>query len=150
MKNSNEIEKQISTLFESEMLAMLATQRNGQPYASLVAFWSTNDLKQLYFVTPKSTRKFANIQSESRVALLIDNSTNQDVDFHRAIAVTVVGSAQELAEPDRSEVLVHYLDKHPHLEDFARSPTTALVHVRVRSLYLVKNFQHVTELHLDR
>jgi len=150
MKSSEEIQAQIKTLFKSEMLAVLATQRSGQPYASLVAFWSTDDLKYLYFVTPKTTRKFDNIQSESRVALLIDNSTNQDADFHRAIAVTAVGYAQETLEPDRAQVLLHYLGKHPHLEGFVRSPTAALVRVGVRSYYMVSNFQQVRELHFNR
>jgi len=149
MKKSEEFQKQIQDLFKSEMLAVLATQRNGQPYASLVAFWSTDDLKHLYFVTPKTTRKFDNIRSESRVALLMDNSTNQDADFHRSIAVTAVGHARELMEPDRAEVLLHYLAKHPHLEDFARSPTAALVDVRVRTYYMVSNFQQVRELHFN-
>ena len=150
MQKAEEIQKQIKALFESQMLAVLATQRGGQPYASLVAFWSTDDLKHLYFVTPKKTRKFDHIRSDPRVALLIDNSTNQDGDFHRAVAVTAVGDARELMEPDRSDVLLHYLGKHPRLEDFARSPTAALVCVAVRSYYMVGNFQDVTELHVDR
>jgi len=48
MKMTGETQKQIKTLFKSEMLAVLATQHGGQPYASLVAFWSTEDLKYLF------------------------------------------------------------------------------------------------------
>ena len=43
-----------------------------------------------------------------------------------------------------------FLARHPHLQDFARSPTCALVRVSARSYYLVKNFQNVMELHISQ
>jgi hypothetical protein len=53
----------IKNLFDSQSLAVLATQSNAQPYASLVAFAATEDLKQIIFLTPNTTRKYANIES---------------------------------------------------------------------------------------
>ena len=70
-------------------------------------------------------------------------------DFHQALAATVVGSAGEITGPEKEAVLQRYLQKHPYLEDFARSPTSALVKVSARAYILVKNFQNVMELHLD-
>ena len=49
---------------------------------------------------------------------------------------------------DKERILGQYLAKHPHLEDFVRSPTSALVRVAVDSYYMVKNFQNVMELNL--
>jgi heme iron utilization protein len=148
MEKSEDIEKQLRDLFASQSLAVLATHNEEQPYASLVAFVATDDLNHIYFVTPKSTRKFANLAADGRVAMLINSSTNQSSDFHQAIAVTAVGDAEEVTGPDREQQLSHYLAKHPYLEEFAKSPTCALVRVIVRSYYLVKNFQKVLEYHL--
>jgi nitroimidazol reductase NimA-like FMN-containing flavoprotein (pyridoxamine 5'-phosphate oxidase superfamily) len=142
--------KRLRELFETQQLGVLSTHRSGQPYASLVAFYASDDLKYLYFVTPKTTRKYKNLQKDSRAAILINTSINQAVDFHRAISVTVVGKADEVSESQRHSILEQYLKKHPHLEDFVRSPSCALVRISAKSYYMVQNFQHVMELHLNQ
>jgi nitroimidazol reductase NimA-like FMN-containing flavoprotein (pyridoxamine 5'-phosphate oxidase superfamily) len=148
MESNQQFLKRLGELFQSQNLAVLSTQHAGQPYASLVAFDAAADFEYIYFVTPKTTRKFANLIADSRVAVLINNSTNQSSDFHRAVSVTAVGRAEEVADADKALILEPYLKKHPYLEDFVRSPTSALVGVSVNSYYMVKNFQHVMELHL--
>jgi nitroimidazol reductase NimA-like FMN-containing flavoprotein (pyridoxamine 5'-phosphate oxidase superfamily) len=150
MDKTQTIHKKISELFNSQNLGVLATHRFGQPYASLVAFYATEDLRHLFFVTPKTTRKFSNLKADSRVAILIDSSTNQSVDFHRAVSVTVVGHAAEVVGSERQPILEQYLKKHPHLEDFVRSPSCALIRVSAKSYFIVQNFQNVMELHLNQ
>ena len=127
----------------------LSTHHSGQPYASLVAFYAGDDLKHIYFVTPKTTRKYANLTTDDRVAMLVNSSTNQASDFHLAISVTAVGRAEDVAGADKEKILEQYLAKHPYLEDFVRSPTCALVRIVVDSYYMVKNFQNVMELHIE-
>ena len=145
MKKAADIQKKIRDLFASQNLAVLATHHKEQPYASLVAFAATEDLKHIYFVTPKTTRKFANLTADGRVSVLINSSTNQSADFHKAISVTAVGEAEEIAGAERKRWLPFYLAKHPYLEEFAKSPTCALVQVTSKSYYLVRNFQIVME-----
>jgi nitroimidazol reductase NimA-like FMN-containing flavoprotein (pyridoxamine 5'-phosphate oxidase superfamily) len=135
---------------DSQNLAVLATHRSGQPYTSLVAFYATEDLRNLFFVTPKTTRKFENIKADPRVSILVNSSTNQTVDFHRAVSVTVVGEASEIVGSERQPILERYLKKHPHLEDFVRSPSCAVVRVSAKSYFMVQNFQNVMELHIDQ
>ena len=132
----------------AQNLAALSTHREGQPYASLVAFYAADNLKHIFFVTPETTRKFANLTADNRVALMINSSTNQASDFHRAISVTAIGKATVVEGSDRESVIEQYLAKHPYLEEFVRAPSCALVQVAVDSYYMVKNFQNVTELHL--
>ncbi len=150
MEKTEDIQNHIRDLFASQNLAVLATHSHEQPYASLVAFVATEDLKHIYFATAKTTRKFANLTANARVALLINSSTNRVADFHEAIAVTAVGRAQEVSDADRDRLLALYLAKHPYLVDFARSPTCALVRVTVKSYYLVRNFQNVLEFHIAK
>ena len=148
MDTNEQFRKRLGQLFRSQNLAALSTHWDGQPYASLVAFYASDDLKHIYFVTARTTRKFANLSADNRVAVMVNSSTNQVSDFHQAISVTAVGKAKEVAGADKEPIIGQYLAKHPHLEDFVRSPTCALVRVSVDSYYMVKNFQNVMELHL--
>ena len=149
MEKTEEIQQRLRELFDSQNLAVLSTHTGGQPYASLVAFVATEDLRQIYFVTPRTTRKFANLSKDHRVAVLVNSSTNQAADFHRAISVTAVGNAEEITGAQREPILKQYLAKHQHLADFVKSPTCALVRVTPRSYYMVRNFQNVTEMHIE-
>jgi nitroimidazol reductase NimA-like FMN-containing flavoprotein (pyridoxamine 5'-phosphate oxidase superfamily) len=148
LSDEPELEHLIRELFESQKLAVLGTQKQGQPYANLIAFAASEDLKSLYFATARATRKYANIEADARVTVLIDNRSNQDSDFSQAAAVTATGTAKELVASKRDEVLAIYLTKHPMLEEFVRSPSCALLRVEVKTYYLVRRFQNVMELHV--
>ena len=144
----NKIKRDLKKLLQSQPLAVLATQSRGQPYASLVAFAPSDDLKSLYFATTRSTRKYANLAGDSRVAMLIDNRSNKASDFRWAMAATATGTAVEVGPGARENVLGLYLAKHPHLKDFVHSPTCALCEIRVKTFYVVTRFQHVLEVHV--
>ena len=79
---------------------------------------------------------------------MINNAENRVSDFHRAISATAVGTAERVTGTQKNDILEQYLIKHPHLQDFVYSPTSALVRVSVASYYVVQNFQNVMELHL--
>jgi nitroimidazol reductase NimA-like FMN-containing flavoprotein (pyridoxamine 5'-phosphate oxidase superfamily) len=147
-KDLDQIKKDLKKLLESQPLAVLATQSQGQPYASLVAFASSPDLKSLYFATTRSTRKYANLADDSRVALIVDNRSNKASDFRWAMAATATGRAGEVPSRRKQGVVDLYLTKHPHLEEFVRSPTCALCEIRVQTFFVVTRFQHVVEVHI--
>jgi len=148
LSEESELEHLIRDLFESQKLAVLGTQKEGQPYANLIAFAASADLKSLYFVTARATRKYANIEADARVTILIDNRSNQDSDFSQAAALTATGKAEEVLDKQREGVLETYLAKHPMLEEFVRSPSCVVLKVEVETYYLVRRFQHVMELHV--
>jgi heme iron utilization protein len=146
---STPILDQLRELFASQRLAVLATDHGGHPYASLVAFAVSDDLRELIFATSRDTRKFANLKTNSSVSLLIDNRSNQVADFSQAIAVTILGVGEELTEAARAVSKAVYLDKHPHLKEFVTAPSCALVSVHVQSFYLVSRFQNVIQYHFS-
>ena len=148
MADRHTIRKEIGALVESQLLAVLSTHRDGQPYANLVAFVTSEDLAEIYFATARSTRKFTNIRQDNRIAMLIDNRSNQSTDFHEAAAVTVVGSVVELEGKGKDEVDKKYIAKHPCLEEFLKAPTTALLRVAVSRYIMVTRFREVFELHM--
>ena len=150
MTHYEDIKKQIQKLFINQKLAVLSTHHFGQPYANLIAFVGKENLKEIFFVTPRSTRKFDNLSADSRVAILINSSLNTDADFHEAVAVTALGNANEVNGPKKNDALSLYLTKHPYLEAFAGSPTSAVVGVTVTTYVMVRNFQHVMELSIEQ
>ncbi len=147
MPDSITTEKLLQDLFASQRLAVLGTCENGQPYASLVAFAVSADLRGLLFVTSRTTRKYRNLKADNRVSMLMDNRSNHIGDFSQGMAVTALGTAEELSSEERAAGLTLFLAKHPALQEFAASPSSALVRVGVRSYYLVRGFQDVREYH---
>ena len=144
------VQEKIQTLLDHQGLGVLATtDRDGHPYASLIAFAINSDLSAFYFVTPKATRKYANLAHERRVALLVNNSVNAPADFHEAMAVTVLGRARPVEGADKTDALSIYLKKHPYLRQFARSPSCALFAVAITGFAMVQQFQNVSELRRD-
>ncbi len=149
MKSTEEMKTVVRNLFAAQSLAVLATHNAGQPYANLVAFVGSDDLKEILFATPRPTRKYRNITADSRVALLINNSINNPSDFHQAAAATATGVAETVQSHEKNIFLESYLARHPHLQAFIEAPSTACLRVKVNCYYIVSNFQKVMELHID-
>jgi hypothetical protein len=139
----------VRELLDSQRSAVLATiQPGGQPYLSLMACAASPDLKQLILATERQTHKYANLMAEPRVALLIDNRSNVPTDTEEAVAITVIGRAAEARPAERDTLFPLFLAKHPHLEDFATSPTCALIKVQVETYVVVQRFQEVREVRM--
>ena len=139
----------VHRLLRGQQLGVLSTAGEKGPYASLVAFAISNDDRRIFFVTPRTTRKFANIATDARVALLVNDSINRPEDFHQAAAVTAVGRAFTIEPPELDSVRDRYLAKHPYLEEFADSPSCEFMAIRVERYILVERFQNVTEYRID-
>ena len=105
MKDVEHAKQRLQELLRSQRLAVLSTHQHNSPYASLVGFVATDDAKYLLFATPRSTRKYANLCQNDRVAMLIDSRSDRDADFHVAAAATAIGTAQEVPEHDREAML---------------------------------------------
>jgi len=149
-QDKKQILDDIRRLLMSQKLMVLSTYGSGRSHSSLVCFVSTDDLRYLVFATSRNTRKFANIQSNPMVSMLVDNRTNREQDIHSAAAVTISGRAGEAdsVQYDRFQTL--YLAEHPYLEAFVRSSSCALIQVAVDTFSLVTKFQNVREIHIDQ
>ena len=150
MGNAVGLRTSLKDFFSSQRLAVLATQSKQQPYGNLVAFMATNDLKHLLFATTRATRKYDNISSNPRIAMVVDNLSNQEADFHQAAAMTATGVVKEIEGPEKERFKNLYLTKHPYLKEFVSSPTCAMLKVEVETYYVVRQFQNVVELHIKK
>ena len=136
-------------MLESQLLGVLGTHHDGEPYTSLVGFASTPDLKHLFFATGRATRKHANLVADARASMLVDNRSNRPADFTEASAATAVGVVEELSDSELPDFDRVFLAKHRHLESFVHSPSCVRLRLRVAVYMVVTHFQHVIELHID-
>jgi nitroimidazol reductase NimA-like FMN-containing flavoprotein (pyridoxamine 5'-phosphate oxidase superfamily) len=146
MKETEEISDLVRSLLASQRFAVIATESEGQPYSNLVAFAEADNLRSLLFVTSRDTKKYSNAIASKRVALLVDNRTNQPSDLDKAVAVTALGTIEEVSTNCRGYLSAIYLSKHPQLEDFLRKPSSALMRVAVTD-YIAAGFKIVRHLH---
>jgi len=146
MQTEQEAFETLKALLETQHLAVVATQMHGRPYTSLVAFVASEDRRRIVFVTSRATTKYRNLSAEPNVAVLIDSRTHSVEDFTSGAAVTALGQATEVPKHTVEATVARFLRKHPHLEAFVRSPSTAVCAVEVETYYLVTRFQHVVEM----
>lgn len=141
----DQVKNQILQLLKMQNLAVAATDMNGLPYTSLVAFAADSELKFVIFATFKDTRKFGNLTRNKKISLLVDNRRNQNSDFQETVAVTIEGKAAILdMDKDTHEKYVKlYLKKHSYLDSFLNSPNCALIRVDVEKYHFVSRFQNV-------
>ena len=137
-------------LLNEQSFGVLGTNHKGHPYASLVAFAVTSDVRSIYFATTRATRKYLNLAADDQIALLVDNRADQALALYEAAAVTAYGAATEVMVAEHAEVLESYLARHPQLKTFVSSPTTAIFRIEVESYHLVQRFQNVTEFRMNR
>lgn len=145
-----EIFRAVRELLDSQMIGVLGTYGSGSPYCSLVGFSTEEDLRRLYFVTTRATRKYSNLVETGRAALLVDNRGNREDDIHEASAVTATGPVRDLAGADLERATFVHIGKNPFLSDFAASPSSALLSMDVESYFLVRRFQQVTVLEMTK
>jgi nitroimidazol reductase NimA-like FMN-containing flavoprotein (pyridoxamine 5'-phosphate oxidase superfamily) len=148
MENGSALRQQVKRLCASQQLCVLATQYDGQPYSNLIAFAETAELRNLIFVTSRNTRKYGNSVSNRKVAMMIDNRRNRTADFKTALAVTGIGTAEEVSGSERDSLADTYVSKHPHLAEFVNGSDKALMKVTVTD-YIVARFDRVQLIHID-
>jgi len=115
----------------------------------MVAFAEADNLRSIIFVTSRDTRKYANTQASRKVAVLVDSRTNQASDLNTAIAVTALGTIEEVTAYDKDYLSGIYLAKHPELTDFLHKPSNALMKVIVND-YIVATFESVRHLSIQQ
>ncbi len=140
--DEKELLVKLRDLLKSQMLGVIATEMDGIPHASLVAYYSTDDLKYLIFATSKNTKKFQNLTKNSNVCLLIDNRENNPSDFNNAITVTAVGVAKKI-QKNKDYFKDLFIKRHPNLGDFINSSDCALLKIKVHKYQFVSDFQNV-------
>lgn len=142
-----ELRSAVKQLMASELYGVLATQSgSGAPHSSIVAFVSADDLTSVVFVTPRNTRKFANIEARPAVSFFVDNRSDRVDELMRVIGIEAHGNAHELSAEQGCAYRALFLAKYPQMSGFAQAPGSALMRITVSHYDVVDHFQHVLVL----
>jgi nitroimidazol reductase NimA-like FMN-containing flavoprotein (pyridoxamine 5'-phosphate oxidase superfamily) len=121
-KSTTPVLERLNALDKNQLHAVLATESDGQPYTSMIAYALTPDMKGIIFATPKKTRKYKNISKNNRVSILIDTRSNTKRDYTGAESLTILGNALLVRKGKKwSELARVLIGKHPELNEFINS-----------------------------
>jgi len=139
------VSARLGVLNKTRKHAVLATASGGAPYASLISYACTPDMRGVIFATPKATTKYKNLMKNKQVSLLIDTRMNTEKDYLGAESLTILGIAKTVrSSAKKAELAGIFIRKHPRLEQFVLSQKTALIFVEIVRCIHVTRFQSVT------
>jgi nitroimidazol reductase NimA-like FMN-containing flavoprotein (pyridoxamine 5'-phosphate oxidase superfamily) len=145
-KGTTPVLERLNALDKDQLHAVLATESDGQPYTSMIAYVLTPEKKGIVFATPKKTRKYKNILKNNHVSILIDTRSNTKRDYMKAESLTILGNAIPVRKGKKwSELARVLIGKHPKLNKFIHSPEIKLIFVKMNQCIHVTRFQTVSE-----
>ena len=142
------IKKVVEAALQSNRFAVLATEGEGQPHASLIAITPVDSYRQLVFATYRSTRKFRNLAHNGKVAILYEIQKTGRSD-EKSYVITAFGFAKEIMIEENDSTLSAHLKRHPDLGPFLRSSDCALILVTVEAYQIVHGIDNVIWWPLD-
>lgn len=129
------IEKMKSLAREKD-ICVLATDADGKPYCSLMAYVTDEACREIYMVTHKQTRKYQNLVKNPVASLLIDSRENAP--RRRVAALTIEGSFHHIEEKAKlTRVKEMLLKAHPHLADFLSHEDAVILCIKIGSFLLL-------------
>jgi nitroimidazol reductase NimA-like FMN-containing flavoprotein (pyridoxamine 5'-phosphate oxidase superfamily) len=137
------IKEYIETILKTINFAVLATEGNGQPHVSLVAITPIGDCRQLVFATYRNTLKYRNLESNGKVAVLIESRVVDENDPGKRIVLTIIGNAEEISITKNEAVYRAHLKRHPEMESFMLSSDCALILVTAQSFQVVNGIDEI-------
>ena len=149
MNNNSSIKEYIDSTLQSSHFAVLATEGNGQPHASLIAITPLGNCRQLIFATYRNTLKYRNIEYNSKVAILIESEGVNKGDLRVRIVLTIIGYIEEISITENEVAYQAHLKRHPEMESFMLSSDCALIRVIAQSYQIVRGIDDIRWITAD-
>jgi general stress protein 26 len=128
----DQAEKQkLTKLFDAQHVAVLVTEGDDWPTATLQAFGETDDL-DLIFIMNESADKFQNLLKRPKVTVLVDTRDTGDIDTFR-VTRAVVQSVARVVPRDSDEwnaLKATFLKKNPFEAPFFNAPPLRMVRLK--------------------
>lgn len=111
------MEKKATDILDGYRLMTIATLRaDGWPQATMVSY--ANDGLLLYFIISRRSQKYANIERDSRVSIVIGRDFPNPADIK---ALSIAANASEVRDPAQRERAVDLvLQRHPEFAELGR------------------------------
>ena len=130
--------QKMKDIVKANDLCVLATVSEGEPHCSLMFYISDEEEYEIYLISHKQTKKYANLMENPTVSLLID-TREEEIGQRRVYikALTVRGEFQTIKDPDKKDIVrVKFLERHPHLTDFLNDPGAEIFSIKIKSFQL--------------
>jgi len=132
--------EKMKDIVKANDLCVLATVSEGKPHCSLMSYISDEEGQEIYLISHKQTKKYANLMGNPTISLLID--TREEEKSQRRVdikALTVNGEFQTINDPGKRD-LIHkkFFKRHSHLADFLNDPGVEIFSIRIKSFLLLE------------
>ena len=134
--------QKLAELFAQEHVAVIVTQGDDWPTATLQAFAETPEL-DLLFIMGDTAEKFHNLLRRPKVTVIVDNRDVGDVNKFQVSRSVVRGVASEVAKGVEWDLLKNvFLKKNPFEAPFFGNPGLRMVRVKPKRIsYTGANMQ---------
>ena len=149
MNEQSTIKDYIEGVLKTSGFAVLATEGNGQPHASLVAITPFAGFRQLIFTTFRNTLKYRNLEQNNKVAVLIESGVVNLNGLKESVVLTIIGHTEEIKTAENEAVYQAHLRRHPEMESFMLSPDCALIMVIAQSYQVVYGIDDIRWITAD-
>ena len=143
MSNLIAIKKYSEDIFKISRFAVLATEGDGQPHASLIAVTPIEGYRKLVFATYRNTRKYHNLAHNGKVAVLVESIDIKRSGLQESFVLTAFGHVEEIEIEEKNIVFNAHLERHPELLSFMQSEDCSLVRIKVDTYQVVRGIDDV-------
>jgi nitroimidazol reductase NimA-like FMN-containing flavoprotein (pyridoxamine 5'-phosphate oxidase superfamily) len=152
MNKQSVIKEYIEEVLKASRFAVLATEGDGHPHASLIAITPFGKFSQLIFATYRNTRKYRNLEHNNKVAVLIEGEYVNMNGLNESVVLTIIGHTEEISISDNEAAYQAHLKRHPEMGSFMLSSDCAIIMVIARSyqvVYGIDDIRWITAEDLD-
>lgn len=119
-------QKAVEILDRYRLMGLATLRADGWPQATMVSY--ANDGLLLYFIISRKSQKFANIERDSRVSIIIGSDFDDPAQIK---ALSIAANASEVRDPkQRDRAIDLVLQRHPALANLGRPDLTHSAVVR--------------------
>lgn len=143
MNKVNVIKTYIEDIFQISRYAVLATEGDGQPHASLIAVTPMENFRKLIFATYRNTRKYQNLTHNGKVAVLVESIDINRSGLKDSFVLTAFGQVEDIENKEKNRIFEAHLERHPGLLSFLQSEDCSLVRIKVDTYQVVRGIDDV-------
>lgn len=128
----------VKAMLLDNTLCVMCTTSEGLPYCSLMTYVLSEDLKTVYMVTVRESRKYRNLKENARVSLLVDN--RQRLDFHseeHVASITFEGVHRPLNTEESEGARDLFAASHSELHEILKNPDCVIFGVELKTFLLL-------------
>lgn len=130
-------------ILERDLCVLSTSTPEGVPHASLMSYVAEPDLQYIHMATVASSRKWANLTVNPRMAILMDErEMSLSGGRGQARALTIGGAHEPGPAQDKARVLDMLRKKFPHLAGFFARPDLETIRFKPRWFLLLTGAEH--------